>query len=489
MGCTDSKDQAQTPTTQGKIHGVPASANCMGPLLLGKDAGAAELENCDLMSGAHMKPEFIKKNPFHQVPVLEEADGFALGESNAILRYLAAKYAPELYPADPKTRARINFALDVCGDTLYSKWLLVVCPVQGFRGPHEDLKKARDDLKTVMDAFATTFVGKSGKFICGDKLTIADYKALPYLWALMQPVCEAKTGVKLSDRMKAYVEGVMAAVKSSEMLKSCGGWSLAEHIASKKDALPDAQGVVVIVGEPGEKCIEPTKGPAKAEEKAAKVHGVPMSCNALSPILLAKNAGIGDIEMCNVMEGAHKQPEFLAKNPFGLVPTFEGSDGFCVGESGAVLRYVAASYSEHVDPGTYPTNDPKVTARIDWAVDAFASAVYPKWAKIVYPVMGFAPAPEDQKKANEELTDALTKWETCFLGSGKYVCGNTLSLAEYKVLPYLFALKQQVTMDKSGFKPSEKTSKYADDIKGAISCDILTSGGGFSLAEMIASKA
>jgi len=60
--------------------------------LLGLDA---EIINVDLANGAHKKPDFLAKNSFGQVPVLEDKreDGdVTLVDSNAILVYLANTY-------------------------------------------------------------------------------------------------------------------------------------------------------------------------------------------------------------------------------------------------------------------------------------------------------------------------------------------------------------------------------------------------------------
>ena len=51
-------------------------------------------------------------NPQHRIPVLQDGPDFALSESRAILQYLASKYKrTDLYPDEPKARARVDAAL------------------------------------------------------------------------------------------------------------------------------------------------------------------------------------------------------------------------------------------------------------------------------------------------------------------------------------------------------------------------------------------
>ena len=63
--------------------------------------------------GKNREPAYLAMNPNGLVPTLEEDDGFVLWESNAIVRYLAAKHrAQMLEPPDPKARARANAWMD-----------------------------------------------------------------------------------------------------------------------------------------------------------------------------------------------------------------------------------------------------------------------------------------------------------------------------------------------------------------------------------------
>lgn len=67
-----------------------------------------ELVFVDLQKGEQRQPQFLKLNPNHKVPVLED-DGFILWESHAIMQYLADKTPRQtIYPAETRARADVN---------------------------------------------------------------------------------------------------------------------------------------------------------------------------------------------------------------------------------------------------------------------------------------------------------------------------------------------------------------------------------------------
>ena len=57
----------------------------------------------------HKTGEFLKINPIGTIPAIDD-DGFHLGESEAIMKYLinSRKAGEEYYPLDPKKRALVD---------------------------------------------------------------------------------------------------------------------------------------------------------------------------------------------------------------------------------------------------------------------------------------------------------------------------------------------------------------------------------------------
>lgn len=74
----------------------------------------ADIVNIDLANGEHKQPDFLAKNRFGQVPVLED-DSTVVSDSNAILVYLAGKYdaAHHWLPQDPVAAAEVQRFLSI----------------------------------------------------------------------------------------------------------------------------------------------------------------------------------------------------------------------------------------------------------------------------------------------------------------------------------------------------------------------------------------
>ncbi len=101
------------------IWGRKNSSNVRKALWCAEEAGL-EYRTVDAGGafGLVDEPAFRAMNPNGRVPVIED-DGFVLWESNAIVRYLAARYAPgDLYPQDPVRRADADKWMDWTTSTL-----------------------------------------------------------------------------------------------------------------------------------------------------------------------------------------------------------------------------------------------------------------------------------------------------------------------------------------------------------------------------------
>lgn len=96
-----------------KVWGRSNSNNVKKVLWCAAEAGIA-YERIDVGGayGGLDRPEFAALNPNQQIPVIEDGD-LVLWESNAIVRYIAARYAPGmLYADDPARRALADRWMD-----------------------------------------------------------------------------------------------------------------------------------------------------------------------------------------------------------------------------------------------------------------------------------------------------------------------------------------------------------------------------------------
>ncbi|HEX8588693.1 glutathione S-transferase [Pseudomonas sp.] len=103
-----------------KIWGRKNSSNVRKALWIAEELGLDyESLNAGGAFGVIDQPEYLAKNPNGVVPMIEDGE-FVLWESNTIVRYLAAQYAPDsaLCPASAKARALAEKWMDWATSTL-----------------------------------------------------------------------------------------------------------------------------------------------------------------------------------------------------------------------------------------------------------------------------------------------------------------------------------------------------------------------------------
>jgi glutathione S-transferase len=164
-----------------KLYYDPISTTSRPVMMFIADHGLeVEHVHVDLMSGAHQDPAYLAINSNGLVPYLVDGD-FGLGESAAILRYLADKVGSPAYPADLKARARVNEALDWFNTQFHEYFCLFACyPNMGVpHGADPALLQAmtaygRDHAVRWLRLLDTRMLGER-PFVCGDRISLADY--------------------------------------------------------------------------------------------------------------------------------------------------------------------------------------------------------------------------------------------------------------------------------------------------------------------------
>ncbi|EEC20195.1 glutathione S-transferase, putative [Ixodes scapularis] len=95
------------------LYNSALSAPCALVRMVAKHIGVElNIKDLNFAKKEHLTPEYLKINPFHKVPTINDG-GFLVYESTAVCLYLLNKYAPgsDLYPKDLQKRARVDQVL------------------------------------------------------------------------------------------------------------------------------------------------------------------------------------------------------------------------------------------------------------------------------------------------------------------------------------------------------------------------------------------
>ncbi|MET0339322.1 MAG: glutathione S-transferase family protein [Caulobacter sp.] len=164
-----------------KLYSDPISTTSRPVLHFAAENGIPlELVHVDMMSGGAQHPDYLRVNPNGVVPYLTDGD-FGLGESSAILKYLADRVASPAYPVEVRTRARVNEAMDWFATNLHKDLCVfglyvAVMPPEGLdaAGVQALVSYGRTRSARWMTVLNDTMLA-GGDFVCGDQITIADY--------------------------------------------------------------------------------------------------------------------------------------------------------------------------------------------------------------------------------------------------------------------------------------------------------------------------
>lgn len=174
-----------------RLHDHPRSSNAQKVRFLLSVLGL-DYERRTVPFAVERADWHIAVNPLGGIPALIDGD-VVLAESNAILRYLAARERrDDLLPPDPRERVPVDWLLDSVATTLRPACREIDGPAYGWR-PRLGIGSAPPrpgDVPAAIASIASQLAAFSrllgdGGYACHGRLTLADCSAMPSLWRLL----------------------------------------------------------------------------------------------------------------------------------------------------------------------------------------------------------------------------------------------------------------------------------------------------------------
>jgi glutathione S-transferase len=171
-----------------------------------------------------------------------------------------------------------------------------------------------------------------------------------------------------------------------------------------------------------------------------KIYGHPLSsCTRKVLMTLAEKNESAEFQLVDLLTHAQHSAEHLARHPFAVVPVLD-DDGFRLFESRAILRYLDARSGE----SSLTPKSKRDRARMDQWLSVDQSYVAPHLRTLAIERMlrkldGLAPREELTKAAENSLESAFAILDDA-LASSEFLAGDSLSLADISLQPYVASL-------------------------------------------------
>ena len=166
------------------IYGPAFSTFVRSVRLTLEEKGATyRIEEVNILEDAHTTPEHLARHPFAKVPAFEH-DGFALYETEAIIRYIDEAFdGPGLQPAVPPARARMCQAIRIVDSYAYPSMITaiviqrVVVPMTGGEPDEAVVADAVPRAQTSVAALDGLIGGNA--YLAGAAPSLADLHLVP----------------------------------------------------------------------------------------------------------------------------------------------------------------------------------------------------------------------------------------------------------------------------------------------------------------------
>ncbi|MBE9006306.1 glutathione S-transferase family protein [Fortiea sp. LEGE XX443] len=173
------------------------------------------------------------------------------------------------------------------------------------------------------------------------------------------------------------------------------------------------------------------------------VYGIPLSTYVRTVRLLLEEAGVDyTLKGIDIFKGENQSPEYLAKNPFGKVPTLE-IDGEIIYETPAITDYLNTVFANH----QFSPSEPMLQARMRQIITIIDNYLYPAAIgtiviqRLIVPSQGGKTDEDKVKNAIAPAQKAMNAIDSIAVVS-PYLLGSQVSLADFYLIPVFIYLSQ-----------------------------------------------
>ena len=166
-----------------------------------------------------------------------------------------------------------------------------------------------------------------------------------------------------------------------------------------------------------------------------KLYMVPLAPNPTKVMLyIEERAQLGtamNIEqvMVNTLKQRHREPEHLARNPFGTLPVLELEDGSYIIESLAIIEYLEDKFPKASMLGQNPEQRSKAR-EVERIVELKVAGPMAGYVHVTKSPLGLPPDPEQAAKIEAGLQTPLDYLETLLADGRPLLLGEQASIAD-----------------------------------------------------------
>ena len=173
------------------------------------------------------------------------------------------------------------------------------------------------------------------------------------------------------------------------------------------------------------------------------LYGTPISTYVRTVRLLLEQAGVSyDLKSIGIFNGENQASEYLAKHPFGKVPTLE-VDGEVIYETSAITGYLDTVVANN----KFSPADPLARARMQQIMAIIDSYLYAPVIgtiviqRLIVPNQGGQPDEDKIQAAIAPATTAIAAIESLTVGA-PYLLGSEISIADFFLIPIFIYFSQ-----------------------------------------------